>query len=70
MKQIRAVYKVPAKRGMNITLMGRPATIVASRGMRLSVRFDDEPDTTYLSHPTWEIVYPETEPDKEEEESR
>lgn len=66
-KQIRDMYKVPAKRDMDITLMGRPATIVGSRGMRLRVEFDDEPGVIYSAHPTWDIVYPGAKPSQEEE---
>lgn len=59
MARIREYYGVPAKRGMRVTMTGRPGTIVASSrtSMHLRVRFDNAPEYISLVHPTWEIAY-------------
>jgi hypothetical protein len=53
---IRQSYGVPAKRGMRITIDGRPATITGSAGARLRVRRDGE-KRTVIAHPTWRVDY-------------
>lgn len=61
MGSIRRYYGVPAKRGMRITFMGRPAVIVGATlngGMGLRIRIDGEQRVVPV-HPTWEITYPE-----------
>jgi hypothetical protein len=55
---VRNYYKVPAKRGMRITIEGKPATIVGFRGPHLRLRIDGEKHIV-SAHPTWEITYPE-----------
>jgi hypothetical protein len=57
---IRQYYGVPAKRGMRITIDGRPAKIVGSAGARLRIRRDDEKHTA-IAHPTWRVEYPKPE---------
>ena len=68
MKLIRDVYQVPAKRGMRIKFEGRPATIVGERNARLRIEFDDEEGAVYSAHPTYNIEYPGTKPEREETE--
>ena len=53
---VRAAYDVPAKRGMRITIDGRPATIVGFAGARLRIRRDGEKRTA-VTHPTWRVDY-------------
>jgi hypothetical protein len=57
---VRGYYGVPAKRGMRITIDGRPATIVGFAGARLRIRRDGEKRTA-IAHPTWRVEYPKTE---------
>ena len=52
---IRSTYGVPAKRGMRITIDGRPARIVGF-DHRLRIRFDGE-RITRSAHPTWRVDY-------------
>lgn len=56
MERIREYYGVPAKRGMRIEFMGKPAVITGSTAMRLRARIDGEKKTSIL-HPTWEMNY-------------
>lgn len=53
---VRQHYGVPAKRGMRITIDGRPATIVGFAGARLRIRRDGEKRTA-IAHPTWRVDY-------------
>lgn len=53
---VRNYYSVPAKRGMRITVDGRPATIVGFAGARLRIRRDGEKRTA-IAHPTWRVNY-------------
>ena len=60
---IRDYYQVPAHRFGRIVYTGergrapRFATIVAAKGTRLRVRFDDTPDQIDTLHPIWEVDY-------------
>jgi hypothetical protein len=54
---IRQYYGVPAKRGMQITVDGTPATIVGFAGARLRIRLDGR-DGIFSAHPTWNVQYP------------
>jgi hypothetical protein len=60
---IRDYYKVPAKRGMRITVDGREAYITGFRGAYLLVRFTEGPlkwaSHPSPCHPTWRVVYPD-----------
>lgn len=53
---VRSYYNVPAKRGMRITIEGKPATIVGFRNAHLRIRIDGEQHVVN-AHPTWEIDY-------------
>lgn len=53
---VRRCYGVPAKRGMRITVEGRPGVIVSFPGQYIGVRFDGEKITSRC-HPTWEVQY-------------
>lgn len=53
---VRRMYRVPAKRGMRVTVEGRPGVIVSFPGQYIGVRFDGEKFTS-LCHPTWEVNY-------------
>lgn len=53
---VRNYYGVPAKRGMRITVDGRPATIVGFDGARLRIRRDGEKHIVN-AHPTWRVDY-------------
>ena len=51
-------YGTPCKRGLRIEFDGRPATIAATNGSHLSLRFDGEKRTTgYRYHPLYAIDY-------------
>lgn len=53
---VRRMYKVPAKRGMAVTVDGKTGRIVSFPGAYLGVRFDGERHTQ-LCHPTWKVAY-------------
>lgn len=53
---VRNYYKVPAKRGMGVTVDGRPGVIVSFPGQYIGVRFVGDKHTSRC-HPTWEVVY-------------
>jgi len=53
---VRGYYGVPAKRGMRVTVEGRPGVIVSFPGQYIGVRFDGEKFTSKC-HPTWEVQY-------------
>jgi len=57
---VRSYYGVPAKRGMRITIDGRPATIVGFKDQYLRIRRDGE-KRTVIAHPTWRVEYPKPE---------
>jgi hypothetical protein len=52
---IRDRYRVPARRGMRVTVNGHLGTIQGARGPRLWVQFDD--GYSLSCHPTWGVVY-------------
>jgi hypothetical protein len=56
---VRAYYRVPAARGMRVTVDGRPGVITGFRDAGLRVRFDGETRST-PAHPTWRVQYPTT----------
>lgn len=57
---VRTYYKVPAKRGMQITVDGQTATIVGFAGARLRIRITGKPGV-YVAHPSWRVTYPKPE---------
>ena len=57
---VRRYYGVPAKRGMRVTVEGRPGVIVSFIQQYIGVRFDGEKITSKC-HPTWEVNYNPTE---------
>jgi len=65
LKYISESYGVPAKKGQRIIYTGlnypRPGEIVGSHNASIKVVFDDEPERTYIHHPTWNVEYVESE---------
>lgn len=58
MAELRAYRKIPAKRGMRVTVDGKPGRIVGNgRRDRIVVRFDAWPKLSKSCHPIWEVVY-------------
>ena len=53
---VRWAYGVPAKRGMRVTVDGRPGVITAPNGHYIRVRFDGERHSRPC-HPTWRVEY-------------
>lgn len=53
---VRSYYGVPAKRGMRVTVDGRPGVIVSFPGASLGVRLDGQRHTI-PAHPTWRVTY-------------
>lgn len=58
---IRRVYEVPAKRGMRVTVNGKPGVIASFRGAYIMVRFDGAKHSVPC-HPQWEVQYHESKP--------
>jgi hypothetical protein len=56
MERIRQYYRVPAKRGMHVTVDGKPGRITSARGPYVMVRFDGD-SFSKPCHPTWRIEY-------------
>jgi len=56
MRYIRSTYRVPAKRGMRVTLLGREGVITGSAGARLRVRWTGETRSVF-AHPVYGMVY-------------
>lgn len=54
---VRSYYKVPAKRGMNVTVNGNLGVITGYHNQYLTVRFVAVPDVLHYCHPTWRITY-------------
>lgn len=51
-------YRVPACVGRRITVYGKPATIVSSRGHHLGINYDtDKPQLVRSAHPVDGVVY-------------
>jgi hypothetical protein len=61
---VRDYYRVPAKRGMRVTVDGKPGVIVSFPDQYLGVRFDGE-KRTIRCHPTWRVNYDTTPTTKE-----
>ncbi len=65
LKYISESYGVPAKKGQRIIYTGlnypRPGEIVGSHDASIKVIFDDEPETTKLYNPVWDMEYVESE---------
>jgi hypothetical protein len=55
---VRRTYGVPARRGMQIQVDGRPARILSATHT-LHVLFLDSGHTGW-AHPTWRVLYPES----------
>ncbi|AJT42401.1 hypothetical protein [Psychromicrobium lacuslunae] len=55
---VRRYYGVPAKRGVRVTVEGRPGVIVSFPEQYIGVRLDGEKRTSRC-HPTWGVEYPE-----------
>ena len=53
---VRSYYKVPARRGMRVTVDGRPGTLTSGDGHYIRVRFDGERRSAPC-HPTWRVNY-------------
>lgn len=52
MEYIRDYYKVPAKRGRKVIVIGKLGIITGSKGAYLRVRLEGEKGSS-LYHPTW-----------------
>jgi hypothetical protein len=53
---VREYYGVPAKRGMRVTVDGRPGRITSGNGHYIRVLFDGERRPS-ICHPTWRVEY-------------
>ena len=53
---IRTYYGVPARRGMRVTVDGRPGVLTCGDGAHIRVRFDGE-RFSRSCHPTWRVDY-------------
>ena len=53
---VRAMYDVPAKRGMRVIANGKPGRITSGAGHRIRVRLDGERHSGFW-HPTWRMEY-------------
>ena len=53
---VRHYYGVPARRGMRVTVDGRPGRITCGNGAYMYVRFDGE-RRSRSCHPTWRVEY-------------
>jgi hypothetical protein len=62
---VRRAYGVPAKRGLRVTVDGRPGVITRGYGGRIRVRFDGE-RRSVKCHPTWRVDYDPAPPSPEE----
>ncbi|TDD12888.1 hypothetical protein [Nonomuraea diastatica] len=57
-RYVRSHYRLPpAKRNARITVQGRVGTVLGFRGGYLRTRFDDEPASRVLCHPTAGVTY-------------
>lgn len=54
--EMRAYRKVPAKRGMRVTVDGKPGVITGNKGDSLLVRFDGY-KWSMRCHPWWRVTY-------------
>ena len=55
---VRRKYRVPARRGMRVTVDGKSGVITCGDGQYLRVRLDGEKRSGRW-HPTWRVVYHE-----------
>lgn len=53
---LRRHRKVPARRGMPVTVDGKPGVILGARDGKLKVRFEGQKHTVYC-HPRWKVKY-------------
>jgi hypothetical protein len=53
---VRRYYKVPAKRGLRVTVDGKAGRITSGRGAHIMVRFDGA-SHSLPCHPTWRVTY-------------
>lgn len=53
---VRSYYGVPVKRGLRVTVGGKPGAITSVRGAYIMVRFDGHKHPLPC-HPTWRVVY-------------
>lgn len=53
---VREHYQVPAKKGMRVTMDGRPGVITGFVSAYVRVRFDGDKRST-ACHPTWRMDY-------------
>jgi hypothetical protein len=53
---VRRVYGVPAKRGLRVTVDGKPGVITRAKGQYIMVRFDGR-KFPLPCHPTWRVDY-------------
>lgn len=60
---VRSEYKVPAKRGMLVTVDGQAGVITSGKGGYIMVRFNGSKHPLPC-HPTWRVVYHTSEGDK------
>ena len=60
MQYVRERYGVPAKRGMLVTVAGKPGRITSSKHGYIMVRFDGD-RRSIPCHPTWCVEYLTTE---------
>lgn len=58
---VRRYYKVPAKRGMRVTVDGKPGVITSFPGAYIAVRFDGTAHPKPC-HPTWRVNYAPDQP--------
>ncbi len=60
---VRKYYKVPAKRGMIVTVDGIKGRITSGKGSYIMVRFEGTKNTMPC-HPTWRVTYHTADGDK------
>jgi hypothetical protein len=53
---VRRTYRVPAKRGLRVTVDGKPGVITRGQGHYIRVRFDGM-NHARPCHPTWRVDY-------------
>ena len=53
---VRRTYRVPAARGVRVTVDGRPGVITSGKGGYVMVRFDGT-RRPLPCHPTWRVEY-------------
>ncbi|HEU6452881.1 MAG TPA: hypothetical protein VFT57_15800 [Gemmatimonadaceae bacterium] len=53
---VRRTYRVPAARGVRVTVDGKPGRITRGQGHYIRIRFDGE-RYSRPCHPTWRVDY-------------